>query len=207
LLERPLPSTLTTVWACEDCNQGSSRDEQYLLTLISHASTSATLSAQIEQGGSVDRALQYDATLDDELLDSLAVDEETGMPYLRPNMLRVERVVTKIARGLFALRFGRIPRLGQVGRVDLYPYDVVDRRSTDLLATYSERFLPKRWVEVQPHVFSYIFVRPAMRGTRLWCVMNLHDSLWGVVDLPHPRAASELGHAQGWLFPEAKRAA
>jgi hypothetical protein len=204
LLERPLPSTLNTVWACAECNQGASRDEQYLLTLISHVSSAASLSARIDEGGSVDRAFDHDATLEEELLRSLEVDPQTGRVFVNVDLRRVERVLRKIARGLFVLRFGRAVPAQQLGRAALYPYDMEDTRPPGLFRlTFTERFAPKGWTVVQPGVFSYTFVR-AFGGDGVSCVMNLHNALWGVVDMPHPLHAKPLGGAQGWLFPELK---
>jgi hypothetical protein len=205
LLESPLPSTLHTVWACSTCNQGLSTDEQYLLTIITHVSRAETLTQRIAPGGPVDRAFNYDQTLEDELLDMLQIDEQTGTVTLTPDLDRVGRVVSKIARGLCAIRFGRVPHLSQIGRASLYPYDIVDLRSTqDFISTYSERFQTKRWTVVQPAIFSYIFVRSYRHPGRLQCVMNIHDSLWAVVDLPTPNATRLVGPAQRWLFDELK---
>lgn len=205
LLEIPLPSTLHTVWACPTCNHGVSRDEQYLLNIISHVSLAKSLTQRIAPGGSVDRAFDYDQSLEDELLGALQVDERTGAVTLTPDLDRVGRVVAKIARGLCAIRFGRVPRLSQIGRASLYPYDIFDLRSTqDFISIYSERLQAKRWTVVQPSVFSYIFVRSRRHLNRLQCVMNLHESLWAVVDLPDPKAAPVVSSAQGWLFDELK---
>ncbi len=93
LLKRPFPSNLRTVPSCERCNHGASLDEQYFLALIGHVSPSPTITAKLEPGGVLDRALSRSPALEERLLQALGVDEETGAPFIRPEIARVDNVV------------------------------------------------------------------------------------------------------------------
>jgi hypothetical protein len=202
LLEKPFPPNLKTVPSCQACNQGASLDEQYFLALIGHVSPAEAIARKLEPGGVLDRALELSPALEDRLLDALHVDEETGLPVIRLETERVERILKKIALGLFALRYGRIPSLESIGAVNLYPYEPRDARPLAYFtATFTESFRPKRWTTVQPDVFSYIFVRDPRPGRKVWCIVDIHRSLWGAVHFPDPQAVGAIDLQQPWLFP------
>jgi hypothetical protein len=202
LLEHPLPDNLKTVRSCRACNHGTSLDEQYFLVLLGQVSTSPFIAAKIAPDGVIDRTLVRSPAFEERLLSALGSDEETGTIFIKPEMTRVERVVRKIAIGLFALRYGRAPATQQVGHIGLYPSHPVDLRPPNyFIATFTERFKSKPWHTVQPGVFSYIFVRDPMHSGKVWCVMDIYQSLWGVVHLPNPRSVKVRSDNQMWLFP------
>lgn len=109
LLERPFPKNLHTVPSCLSCNRGASKDEEYFLGLIAQVSLSPFIGAKLEPGGTLDRAFTRSPAFEQLFLDAAGVDEDTGKPFVRPELPRVTRVVKKIAIGLFALRYGWAP--------------------------------------------------------------------------------------------------
>lgn len=202
LLDQPYPPNLRTVPSCRDCNSGASLDEQYFLVLLGHVASSRSIEAKLAPGGLIDRTLSYAPALEERLLRALDVDEDTGNPVIKPEMQRVKRVVQKIAVGLFALRYGRAPAGDQVSHVGLYPYKPKDERPLPyFIATFTERFKSKQWRNVQCGAFSYIFVRDPRHSGKVWCVMDISQSLWAVVHLPNPKSAKLRSNQQLWLFP------
>ena len=203
LLERPFPLNLNTVPSCDICNNGSSSDEQYFLMLVSQVSLSKSMVAKVEAGGIVDRTLMRAPALEERLLQSLETDEETGRVLIRPETDRVTRVLKKIALGLFLVRYNRIPLLDQIGPATAYPYQIDDLRPLPyFVSTFSERFRSKLWQVVQAGIFEYIFVRDPMHSSNIWCVMDFHRSLWGVVHMPNPRSTKVTANRQLWLLPD-----
>ena len=76
LLERPYPDILKTVPSCGDCNSGFSLDKQYFLVLIAQIGTSPTLISNVENGGSIYRALEKSPALEQGIISSLETDDE-----------------------------------------------------------------------------------------------------------------------------------
>jgi len=95
LLERPYPENLRTVPCCLDCNRGASADEEYFLALIAQVSLSPFIGAKLAPGGTLDRAFTRSPALEQRFLDAMGVDEDTGKPFVRPELSRATRVVKK----------------------------------------------------------------------------------------------------------------
>ena len=154
-------------------------------------------------GGLIDRTFTNSPALEERFLQTLEVDEETGLPVIRPELHRVSRVIQKIATGLFALRYGRIPATQQISHVGLYPYKPNDERPLPyFIATFTERFRSKQWRKVQHGTFSYIFVRDPKHSGKVWCVMDIYQSFWGVVHFPNPKNTKVRANPPFWLFSE-----
>jgi hypothetical protein len=109
-LERPYPPNLLTVPSCTRCNQGWSKDEQYLLVLLSRIGTSQLLTDKIAGGGVVDRTLKRAPLLERRLNDALQLDEK-GRIVMAPELDRIHKVFTKITHGLYFLRYKSNPGL------------------------------------------------------------------------------------------------
>lgn len=202
LLERPLPSNLRTVPCCLRCNRGFSLDEQYFWVLLGQISPAPTMVAKIESGGIIDRTLQRSPGLEESLIQSLEIDKN-GHTLIKVEHNRLNRVVRKIATGLFAIKYGRIPMLESANVIGTFPYTSNDERPIPVfLSTFNERFHQKRWRHVQRKVFSYIFVRHPRSNAKIWCIMDFHQTLWGVVELPNPQSAKMMARRQLCLFPE-----
>lgn len=191
LLEREYPRNLRTLRACRKCNESYSSDEQYFLAILAQISTNPTLTAKIEQGGSIDRALVNSPGLEQRISRSLSVDVD-GRVVLQPEMDRLHRVIQKIAAGLYALKYGKAIAIDRIIPIGAFPCEGGLNPPMPIVAiTYTERFRPKRWTHVQKGVFSYIIVRDPVDWTRLYCIMEFHQSLWGVVMFPQPTRSSK----------------
>jgi hypothetical protein len=167
-------------------------DEEYFLTVLAHIGTIKSLTSKVEPGGIVDRALSQSPTFDDRIVNSL-VPVEDGRILFQPETTRINRIVQKIAYGLFILRYQKVPSLKSVEPVFACPYNIEDFRPTStFISVYTERFQPKRWVQIQKNVFSYIVVRDPMMDNRLCCIMDFHNTLWGVAYFPHPNSGKGL---------------
>lgn len=144
LLERKYPPNLFAVWACGPCNRGFARDEEYFIAVLSQIATAPTLSARIAEGGSVDRALTRSPGLDRRIINSLSVSDN-GRVMLQPERDRVNRIVAKIAFGIFIRRYGVVPAPEEVQPIGLFPYNIDDQRPAGFFAlVFTERFLPSR---------------------------------------------------------------
>lgn len=188
LLVRPLPSTLLTVPSCLECNRGRSEDEEYLRALIAQVGVSQSLSQMVEDGGVVDRSLLRSRRLAARIDDASEVTLD-GRVAIVPEPAPIERVLRKVAHGLFVGRYRRNPGPTCFRSLGLYPYSIEDQRPAFLFASvFDTRFRPKSWVTVQPHVFSYTFVRHPFEAARMLCVMDFHRDLWGAVVTPAARS-------------------
>lgn len=188
LLERPFPSPLTTVPSCRACNQGFSSDEEYFRVLLAQVGVTPKLSCLISAGGAVDRALTRSERLARRIDDALTVGP-AGRLTIAPEHARVNRVLSKVAHGLFVSRYHRNPGINGFHALGLFPFGIEDLRPPGvILSAYNERFEPKRWTKVQERVFSYSFVRRPTASGRLFCLMSFYDEAWGAVDSPHPLA-------------------
>jgi hypothetical protein len=187
LLERPYPPNLLTVPSCARCNQGWSQDEQYVLALLSQIGTSQVLTNKLATGGVVDRALRRRPLLERRLHDALQTDEE-GRILIAAELDRVHKVVSKIAQGLYVLRYKSNPGLARFSVRGVYPYNIrEDRPAPVFVSTFTERFKPKIWETVQKGIFSYIFVRNPSTGPALWCILDVHSTLWAVIGAVSPK--------------------
>lgn len=164
-----------------------SGDEQYVLVLMAQVSTAPAMQAKLDEGGVIDRTLAKAPRLEDRLIQSAQVDSTGRRVAIEPEEQRVNRVVAKIARGLFVHRYGSRVEADRSRVRFAGPYNIVDDRPSWLvLATHSESFMLKRWQHVQRGVFSYIFVRDPFDAGGLLCIMDLHSTLCAAVALPHP---------------------
>jgi hypothetical protein len=186
LLEKPYPADLDTVPSCRFCNEGWSLDEQYFLILLSQIGTTPALLAKLEDGAVVDRALARAPRLDQRIVSSLKAEDD-GIVYVAPERQRMHRVITKIAHGLYVLRYGVNPGPAGFKAVGVFPYNISDTRPVPVfLSTTGRSFREKRWTHLQRGVFSSVFVRNPTHGPKLWCVMDFHSTAWGVVSASFP---------------------
>jgi hypothetical protein len=185
LLEKPFPPNLITVPSCLSCNQAFSLDEEYFLAVLSQIGTSHLLTNKIQEGGCVDRMLSRKPLLDDRITRSLK--PSGNRVYLEPELERINRVIQKIATGLYYQRYGFPISLDQIQAMGVFPYNIEDKRPAGIiLASHSEKFVSKRWHLIQRGVFRYQFVKSSLHAKRLICIMDFHQTLWGVVSVPIP---------------------
>jgi hypothetical protein len=193
ILEQAYPPNLFWVPACAPCNQGFALDEQYFVTILSNIATAPTLANRVSEGGSVDRALTASPRLDQRIVSSLSVRDD-GRVMLQPELDRMNRIVAKIAFGLFIRRYGVVPHPEDVSPIGIFPYNLEDHRPPHIfILAYRESFLPKRWVHVQKGVFSYLMVRAGAGNNDLLCLMDIHNTAWAVAKIPNPSLRGRMG--------------
>ena len=192
LLEKPFPQNLLTVPSCRECNESYSCDEEYLNVVISNIGHAPQLVAKVERGGAVDRALERAPALDQRIVDSLEVGPD-GQVCLKPERERILKVMRKIAYGLFIFRYRKPVTIGQFSALAMYgpgedvPLPVVNAYH------YQPGTRRKPWTTVQKGVFSYLFAKSWLKDDpHLYCLVNLHSTLLGVVACPDPRSG-------GWV--------
>jgi hypothetical protein len=187
LLEKPYPANLPTVDACADCNRSYSLDEEYFLAVLAHVGVTSWLKDKTSEGGQVDRMLTRRPALDERILESLVV-LPGGRVALEPEQARLQRVVQKIALGLFLHRYRptRAPRLTQF---TAWPLEHSGHERSRIVAmAHTERFAIRRWTTLQPNVFTFMFVKNWVYSDfgRLFCIMRIHETLWAAVRCPFP---------------------
>lgn len=97
-LDRPYPDDLITVRSCRGCNSASSDDEQYLASLIEVVVCGTTDPGQLKRH-KISRTLERRPSIRKRLDQAVIVDN--GIYTVRPKPDRVNRVLEKIARGLW----------------------------------------------------------------------------------------------------------
>jgi hypothetical protein len=186
LLEKPYPANLPTVPSCRSCNNGFAADEEYFHVVLAQVGFVPTLTDRVAEGGVVDRTLEHSPGLDELLARSLAPGPD-GRVWLTPDTGRLNRVAGKVAVGLFRRRYRRPAHPSSFSVVGIFHVEVLPPQL--VVMTHTERFVPKRWVRLQPGVFEYLFVREPGDGSLL-CLMSFHHTLWAAVRCPNPTGKS-----------------
>ena len=187
-LEEPLPQNLLTVPSCRECNDAFSLDEQYLQVVIASVGHTPELMAKVDKGGIVDRALERAPALDQRIADSLE-ERSDGRVWLNPERQRILRIVEKIAYGLFVCRYGRRFSLEAFSSLAVYGPGEDVPQPVVAASHYSPGIRRKPWTRVQKDVFSYLFAKGWLGSDPpLYCLLELHRTLLGVVACPDPRS-------------------
>lgn len=140
LLQRPFPSTLMTLPACQACNVSFSPDENVVRTLLALISSHPELIAAREPGGSVHRALERDGKLRRTIESSRQPDGNFGLTEEISTCLR--RVFTKTVQGLFFGLYGRVVKPEEL-QLDL----IGDRRHITR-EQFADRYRPSPLEEI-----------------------------------------------------------
>ncbi len=186
LMEKPYPDNLLTIPACFSCNNGFSSDEEYLINVLCEISVSQTLIGK-KQSGNVFRARNRSQKLRELIHESLLAADD-GRIYFKTDFNPVKLIIEKIALGLFFHRYKKFARLEDFNFFGFYPFTVDELRPSDvILLTYTERFQSKKWTIMQKDIFSYIVVKDWRRCNKLTMVLNMHNVVWAVVEIPFPR--------------------
>jgi hypothetical protein len=194
LLEEPFHNTinLPTVPSCKDCNNRYSRDEEYLLAILSSCGFTPKLLSKVNDGGVVDRMLTRDVKMDDRLNKSMSV--LNGRVYILPEMDVVNRVLIKIALGLYVDRYkkGKRPALKDFEIMFLSHVNHEDAQKIFAMA-HTEKFQPRRWRHIQKGVFSYMFMRNWLWRDfdRLVCIVKMHETIIAAIRCPDFRVAGK----------------
>ena len=211
LLEKPYPKNCRTVPACKSCNSGFSSDEEYVRNAISHVGFTDILRAKCENGVTY-RALQRSQKHQMEFEKS-HVPMNDGSIHFIPNVECFEKVVLKIAKGLFLIHYNRYP--------DNIIFDVAHLEHVEKLSstlkqlTYKKRVCKpenlwpevgslcleravsrsqslkppslRLWESVQSDIFEYMF-RPDPDDSKYrFLLMKFHETVWAAVQFNKPR--------------------
>ena len=190
MLEAPLPDNLLTVPSCRSCNEGFSKDEQYLLAVISQVGFVPALQAKVAEGGKVDRMLARDSRLDGEVNSELVIASSGKGVMYQPEQGRLQRITQKVGFGLYLTRYEpkRQPPLADFKSSPLFHSH--DPQNWLLVMSHTERFQSRRWKVLQHGVFAYMFVKDWAEpdAGRLFCVFKMYETLWGAVRCPNANA-------------------
>lgn len=183
LLEPPYPENLPVVGACKVCNQGFSKDEQYLVCLLEAAIAGSTEPEDIKRP-SVARAMKRSAALRSRIESQKYIADDRII--FNPEEDRVKNVMLKLARGHAAFELSQpcqhepdhfwcgplealhkeqqeafmaahIQELyGEIGSRNMqrmFPMEVTLRSESG--STEKRRVLVNDWVDVQEGRYSY----------------------------------------------------
>lgn len=173
LLSKPLPENLPTVAACAPCNGGFSKDEQYFLLVLSQITNDAGLL------DAADRMLDKSAKLEGALLKNIVVADNRRV-HLNVDLKRTDRIIRKIACGIFAYRYRRVVPLSSIGPIEYSPHQPPVRWA---VMAHTEKFTPKRWTRIG-RGFSYLIAKEGPTGGRLCCLMDFYGTLFAAAFLP-----------------------
>ncbi|GEM_PF-1800434 len=184
LLEEPRPINLRTVPACGSCNEGWSLDEEYMAVVLAQVGHHPHLMAKVEEGGAVDRALSAAPGLDEIITKSLSPGDD-GRVWFQPDIDRISRITTKVAFGLYCLRYGRGASLQDfsthwiAGPEQEVPQHLV---AAQWIWPGLRR---KRWTTVQKGAFGFLFAKGWMVGDPpLYCMLDFHETIFAAVSCP-----------------------
>lgn len=185
ILEQPLPSNLRTVPACQTCNAGWSKDEEYLAVILAQIGERPHLMAKLEPGGKVDRALSKSPGLDETITKALSVVGERV--YLTPDFKRIDPILRKIAYGLYVLRYGRGAKFDGFSVCSISgPGEEIPGHLVAAQWNWPGQ-RRKRWTVVQEGVFSFMFARGWMvHEPSLYCLLDMHETIFSAVSCPPP---------------------
>lgn len=199
LLVQPFPLNLRTVPACQSCNVSWSLDEQYLAIALTYLADDPRIQAELETGGSIDRALTAAPTLDDRITSSLSVKD--GRVFFAPEIARMHRIAEKIAHGLHCLKYGAGPRLENFRALRIFgPGEELPQSLIAAMWNWPG-LRRKRWTVVQKGIFTFLFAKGWMADdSPLYCLINLADTLLMAVACPSPsgKPAAKRLRAKPW---------
>lgn len=195
LLEKPWPPNLRIVPACAACNVSWSLDEQYFAIALAQVGHVPHLMAKVEPGGVVDRTLQAAPRLDDQIINALTPGED-GRIWFAMDIARIGRVATKIAYGLYCLRYG----LG--APLEAFAPRWLSGPEEEPPAMWNwPGIRRKRWTVVQKGAFRFLFAKGRMvSDPPLYCFMNFHHTILAAVSCPAPvgRRKNDRLRARPW---------
>ncbi len=105
LLKKPYPENLPVVGACKRCNQGFSKDEEYLVCLLESVLAGSTSPEKIKKP-SVARAMERSPALKSRI--EAVKSTYNGKTAFIPEQARVKNVMLKLARGHAAFELSQL---------------------------------------------------------------------------------------------------
>jgi hypothetical protein len=206
LLEDPPPPNRLPVPACRSCNNGYSDDERYVRDVLHLVGFGKISREKTAPGGVVARSLRHSPRLG-QMMNRAHVPGENGRLRFAPDFDRFSRVMVKIAFGLWFERYQRCAAVSAFTceKVDhsqcMSPWladlisppgkwpEVGSRKLCRLAAGWpgqQDTSRSRNWTKVQAGIFEFSFIPIQSRQPGLFCIMNLYDTVWGVVRCPPP---------------------
>jgi len=178
LLDEPYPPQLPVVGACKSCNASFSLDEQYLACFI-ECVICGTVRVSDLQRQNIKRILTDNSKLQHRIDVSRKSDEKGNLLW-QPEIDRVQKIISKLARGHVAyefypridepleVTFAPLPTLSEEeriafedmtpGKLDLWP-EIGSRAFLRACGKSPDRFARSGdWVVVQPNRYRYAVV-------------------------------------------------
>ena len=122
LLDEPFPSELPVVKACESCNSGFSKDEQYLACLL-ECVICGTGDPALVSREKIRRVLDENPLLASRIARSCRTDETGGLSW-ETEVDRVQNVILKLARGHAAYEYSE-PQLEEPQSISFAPISML----------------------------------------------------------------------------------
>lgn len=102
-LDEPYPTNLPIVGSCRRCNEGASSDEEYVACLLEVAACGSASPSDVHRP-KIARKLSLQAALARRVADSIVT--RGGEQWVSPEHPRVDQLLDKVARGLWAFETG-----------------------------------------------------------------------------------------------------
>lgn len=154
LLDPPYPPNLGVVQACEACNNGLSRDELYFACFLEAVINDSAEPSRLERR-SIARRLEARPSLQ-RLIGSQRHVLPDGTPVWKPDLVSVNRVLLKLARGHSAYELGEV----HPEDPDIYSVKWLSSMSEDELL----EFLRPPRSDIFPELGSRAFFASAWEG-------------------------------------------
>lgn len=188
LLRKPYPPNLPVIWACSDCNNGFSADEEYF-SLFLHCVLQGTTDPDRHGDGRVARGLRRSSALRNRIERSRVNQAQPQTDELQwvPEIDRINRVVLKNALGHvyyeWGFPVGDAPESVWAAPMVSLPQNLWDAFTTDGLGLWPEmgcRMMARmvtgqdmvgNWVVVQDGVYRYS-IDESDGGTRVRTILH-----------------------------------
>lgn len=141
LLDEPYPPNLPVVFACKRCNNGFSKDEQYLACLIECVINGSSCFTLLKRD-KIKRILSENPMLASKI-ESIKRIDENGNVFWLPDANRIKNVVLKLARGHVAYECSE-PQLDEPNYISFSPITTMSHEQIKLFNTPPiEKILPE----------------------------------------------------------------
>lgn len=171
LLRKPRPHNLPVVTICRECNNGFSRDEQYLATFLSCVCAGTTEPGK-QQSASAARALARSAAFRARIEKSRTEYRTHGgdtRVVWTPDMPRIERVILKNARGHAYFEYGE-PMLEPPAHIWALPLESLTDEERDEFEGLHDQEMLAGWPEVGSRMLTRLLTGQDMAGE--WVVVQ-----------------------------------
>lgn len=151
LIDKPFPENLPVVPACDKCNQGFSKDEEYFACLIECILRGSTEPEELERKKVKDilkRKPKLKARLDE------AMETYEGQTVFRPEQERIRNVVLKLARGHATYENSEL-QLEEPLSINIKPIGLMSEEEQIEYFTHDQGLLP----EIGSRAFQRLFLQ------------------------------------------------